>query len=212
MDNFQVVVYVIIVVIYIISRVMKAKKKADLPSPPFPGSLPNQGAPSTDSQPKPFTTSRDPRQMTFEDLLKEFTGNKEEQTEVVSGPPAQEQQYKTISRETMTSETRPLSDPNPYEYSSPYENTSPYGTPAEERYHPEEYETIKSYDDSPVTSNKVTESDTRPVDENKARFSAYATFKGRDLHTANRFKKLLQNRITVKDAVVLKEILETKYF
>ena len=217
MGDLQIVVYIILVMIFIIARVMKAKKKAALPSQSLPRNTRDISPTAPVEQPKPFSTSQDPRKMTFEDLLKEFTEFNEKQPEVITEQPITTQPVKTFHEDKTFRETQPYEDSNPYENTSPYESTASYeATPVyEPAYTPDKpasYESLKSYDDSPVTSKKVTVADTKPIDENKSRFRQYATIKGQDVHNASRFRKLLRNSITVKDAVIMKEILDRKYF
>jgi hypothetical protein len=218
MDDFQIVVYVILVVIYIISRVMKAKKKASMPAQPLPRNTRDLSPSTPVEQPKPFTPSSDPRQMTFEDLLKEFTGYNEKQAEVITERPAASPPVKSFQQGKVTREqSQSYDDRHPYENDAPYEDTPSYeSAPAYEQPYSydqtESYETLKSYDDAPSTSQTVNIEDIKPIDENKERFRAYESRKGQNVHTAIRFRNLFNNNITLKDAIIMKEIFDTKYF
>ena len=199
MDDFQIVVYIILVVIYIISRALKAKKKAVPPQSGKPNIPQEYEEVEPREIPKPFNQPTSQQPVTFEDLLKEFTGYKEEEEETArpESPVVKE------IRETVVE--------NPYlKYNQPEYKDPSY----------EEYETLEkidykepvSYDDLFKGPEKIIESDTEPVDENKGRFGSYASVREYDVHTATRFRKLLHNPTTVKDAVILKEILDRKYF
>lgn len=197
MDDFQIVVYIILVVIYIISRALKAKKKAVPPQSGNPRIPQDIEEPGTEEIPEPYNPPVS-QPVTFEDLLKEFTGYKEE-----SEPARPESAVVKEIKETVVE--------NPYlKY-----NQADYRKPAYQDYDSTEdiiHNAPVSYDDIYKGPEKMIEKDTEPEDVNEGRFDKYASFKEYDVHTAARFRKLLHNPMTVRDAVILKEILDRKYF
>lgn len=77
MDNFQFWFYIIVAVIYVISRVLKKKDQA-------PGNLPDNDRPFTSSE--NTGSGKGERPLTFEELLKEITESKKE----IPGKPYQQ--------------------------------------------------------------------------------------------------------------------------
>jgi hypothetical protein len=197
MDDYQVIIYIILVVIYIISRALKAKKKID-PTVRPPEQRYEETGPYPESASKPFNTTPKPRQLTFEDLLKEFSGYEEKESH---SAPAEtetaELPYKTVTK------------PETREYQS-YE--SPGNFPTYKYEEAKSLESLVSYEDMYQSPGKVEQADTKHADINESRFKEYTSYKGFDIHKAGRFRKLLHNATSMKDAVVLKEILDRKYF
>ncbi len=46
----------------------------------------------------------------------------------------------------------------------------------------------------------------------KKRFDEYKIEEGRNIHVAKRYREMLHNKDSIKDAIILKEILDHKYF
>ncbi|HLF32971.1 MAG TPA: hypothetical protein VI583_01960 [Cyclobacteriaceae bacterium] len=197
MDDYQVIIYIILVVIYIISRALKARKKID-PTilPPQQRYEENESYPET--APKPFDAPSKPRQLSFEDLLKEFSGYEEK--EVHPAPAESETANYPYKTETKP-ETR--------QYQS-YE--SPENFPSYNDEEGKSLESLVSYEDMYQSPGRVEKADTKHADINEIRFKEYASYQAFDIHKARRFRKLLHNSTSMKDAVVLKEILDRKYF
>mgnify|MGYP001552152112 CR=1 FL=1 len=180
MDDLELYIYIALGVIYFLSRAFRKKKPA----------APPQNQRNADSRSDYDQTSQKEKPVSFEDLLREFTGQKE----------------------------KPV-----YDYEE--ENEGPDETYNEDNYYQEEeqnkeeYETeeeleYKSYDEV-YNVNK----DLKTLDEQvdleltkKKRFEEYKIEKGVNIHTAKRFRELLQNKDSIKDAIILKEILDRKYF
>ena len=197
MDDFQVIIYIIIVVILFVSRVLKARKKAEQPGPPAPKRY-EETEVYPDTNPKPYNTSPKPRQLTFEDLLKEFSGYENKEKELA---PAKPDTYQIPPKAELR--------PEPQEYRS-YE--SPDAFPTHEEEEARSLESLVSYEEMYHEPGMVSISDTKSVDINEDRFTEYESHLKIDIHKANRFKRLLRNSISIKDAVILKEILDRKYF
>jgi hypothetical protein len=180
MDDLELYIYIALGVIYFLSRAFRKKKPA----------APPQNQRNADSRSDYDQTSQKEKPVSFEDLLREFTGQKE----------------------------KPV-----YDYDE--ENEEPDETYYEDNYYQEEeqnkeeYETeeeleYKSYDEV-YNVNKALKTLDEQVDlelTTKKRFEEYKIEKGVNIHTAKRFRELLQNKDSVKDAIILKEILDRKYF
>jgi hypothetical protein len=214
MDDFQIVVYIILVVLYIISRAMKARKKAMTPPPQRPGRPTVQDSAPVES-PAPYNRPEQPKQLTFDVLLKEFTVYEEKD----ESKPAIPQTIKDVYR------AEPVQQPpvNPYaRYSRMTEDddeAQSLETIGEEAQSLEtigeeaqSLESLVSYEDLYQSPGRVTDADTRKADENESRFKKYISLKSFDLHHAGRFRSLLSNPTSIRDAVVLKEILDRRYF
>lgn len=180
MDDLELYIYIALGVIYFLSRAFRKKKPA----------APPQNQRNADSRSDYDQTSQKEKPVSFEDLLREFTGQKE----------------------------KPVYDYDE-ENGEPDENYYEDNYYQEEEQNKEEYETeeeleYKSYDEV-YNVNK----DLKTLDEQvdlklttKKRFKEYKIEKGVNIHTAKRFRELLQNKDSIKDAIILKEILDRKYF
>ena len=129
--------------------------------------------------------------------MKEFTGVKDEPEEPEPLFPVQE-----IKKETYQ---------NPYlkESQLVFESDSPRNYQIPEAEKTTQY---FSYDNAYKEPEKIVKADLDEIDVNKGRFGQYASYKTYDVHNSRRFRKLLHDPISIKDAVILKEILDTKYF
>ena len=175
MDDLELYIYIALAAIYFLSRAFRKKK----PVPPPPKQR------DTDSGGGYKQAPRTEKPVTFEDLLKEFTGQKEKP----------EYEY----------------EEEPEEFEESY--TQEAGQSAGE-YATEEEVSYKSYEEV-YNTNK----DFLTLDEqvklgqaDRKRFEEYKLEEGVNIHTAKRFREMLQNKDSIKDAIILKEILDHKYF
>ena len=197
MSDIQIIVYILLIVIYIISRAMKAKKKFIPPETGKPGFPQDIDETEAAEIPRPYNPPVS-QPVTFEDLLKEFTGYKEPEVTSKPQPEADREIKKAVVENPYLKYNRPDVRENSRQDYRSLEQIS--------------YEEPVSYEDIYKGPEKMVEADSEPIDENKSRFVTYATLKEFDLHTSSRFRNLLRNPMTVKDAIVLKEILDRKYF
>jgi hypothetical protein len=189
MSDLELYIYIGLVLIYFLSRAMRKKKPQ---KPPIQRSV----NPARDTQEK---TSTEVRPLTFEELLKEFTGQKEEETPVVEAE-----------------EPGSLEEPSPgvYEYGTDDRSgENEYDDNHSETY--ENYdETYKSYEEVYDHQGKLITLDEQ-VDLSSAgrkRFEKYKIDKAENIHIARRYKNMLMNQDSIRDAIILKEILDRKYF
>jgi len=198
MDDFQIVVYILLVVLYIISRALKAKKKV---VPPPDSQHSEFGKPESGQigdVPNPYQIPDKLPPVTFEDLLKEFTGAKEEPQNLPDSIPT----IKEIKKDRYENPYVPVVKPA-------YEQKT---YPTYKFSEPEEPSEHFSYDDMYKGPEKLVLTDTDKIDINKGRFGAYYSEKTYDVHNSAHFRKLLHDPISLKDAIILKEILDRKYF
>ncbi len=179
MDDLELYIYIALGAIYFLSRAFRKKKQAPPP----------QKHRNTDSGGGYEKAPRTEKPVTFEDLLKEFTGRKEKP----------EYEYEEEPEELEESYV----DGN---YNKEEKFTEEYETQEESRY--------KSYEEV-YNVNK----DFKTLDEQvnlesaeKKRFDEYKISEGVNIHTAKRYRDLLRNKDSIKDAIILKEILDCKYF
>jgi hypothetical protein len=180
MDDLELYIYIALGVIYFLSRAFRKKKPA----------APPQNQRNSDSRSDYDQTSKKEKPVSFEDLLREFTGQKEEPV---------------------------------YEYEE--ENEDSDASYVEDSYYQEEEQARKKYKTTEDVEYKSYEEmynvsqDLKTLDEQvdlemtkKKRFEEYKIEGGVNIHTAKRFRELLQNKDSIKDAIILKEILDRKYF
>jgi len=179
MDDLELYIYIALALIYFLSRAFRKKKPVAPPRKP-------QDANSSDGYEQDH---RKEKQVTFEDLLREFTGQKKE--------PEYEYEERPEEYEESHSEEK---------YYHDEESTEEYPTEEEVGY--------KSYEEV-YSMNK----DLKTLDEQvrlemaeKKRFDTYKIETGRNIHVAKRYRKMLHNKDSIKDAIILKEILDHKYF
>jgi hypothetical protein len=180
MNDLELYIYIALALIYFLSRAIRKKK----PVRP-PAQKPRSASDDTYQSASPKE-----RPLTFEDLLKEFTGQKEAETL---------EEEKLIETTEMSSSERK----NEYEEDLYAENYNSY---KEDSY--------KSYEE--VYNNSK---DLKTIDEQvslnvigRKRFDEYIIEKQENIHVANRFRKILKNSDTIRDAIILKEILDRRYF
>ena len=172
MDDLELYIYIALGVIYFLSRAFRKKKSV----------TPQQNKRNADSAQDYDEDTRTEKTVTFEDLLREFTGQKEE---------------------------------SKYEYEEEVEEPdSSYVEESPREYAATEEVEYKSYDEV-YNVNK----DLKTLDEQvnleatgKKRFEEYKIEEGVNVHTANRFRELLRNKDSIRDAIILKEILDRRYF
>jgi hypothetical protein len=127
----------------------------------------------------------------FEDLLKEFTGKKD--------VPVYEEEEEFIEvEEENTADRKYVKEIDQF--------VDEYDTNHEDNY--------KSYQDPyPNKGNlKTLDEQVQIKTAPSKRFDAYKIEKNVNIHTAKRFRKLLKNKDSVKDAIIFKEIFDRKYF
>jgi hypothetical protein len=175
MDDLELYIYIALGAIYFLSRVLRKKK----PAPP------PQKHRNTDSGRGYEQTPRTEKPVTFEDLLKEFTGQKEKP----------EYEYEEEPEELEESYTQEVE-----------QSAGEYATEEEVSYksYEEVYNVNKDY--------KTLDEQVKLELAEKKRFDEYKISEGVNIHTAKRFRDLLQNKDGIKDAIILKEILDHKYF
>jgi hypothetical protein len=182
MNDLEIYIYIALAAIYFLSRAFRKKNPA---KPPRPTSR-------TSSENGYEHPARKEKPLTFEDLLKEFTGQKEEPVTEVHEEEIEEESYKSLEQEYINSEEQP--------YSAEYEthDESQYKS-YEEVYGKGEH--LKTLDEQVQINEPV-----------RKRFEEYKIEERLNIHTASRFRELLKNKDSIKDAIVLKEILDRKYF
>jgi hypothetical protein len=179
MDDLELYIYIALGLIYFLSRAFRKKKPV---TPPPKRQETNSGGGYQQDPAKE-------KQVTFEDLLREFTGQKKEpEYEYENEPDEYEESYNE--------------DKYYQEEESAVESTL------------EEETGYKSYEDV-YSMNKDLKTLDEQVDldvSEKKRFAVYKIEEGINIHTAERYRELLQNKDNIKDAIILKEILDHKYF
>lgn len=175
MDDIQLYIYLALALIYFLVRALRPKNtnqsEQDLP----------------ESWPKNKKTPRIPekdRSMTFEDLLKEYTGSQEE-------PSA-----------TTESESEEVEIAQPEEEYKSYEGYNDYKKGS-----------YVDYDDLVEESGnlKTLDEQVKIEDTVKSHASGYE-IEETDSIRAHHFRQMLMNRNSLQEAIILKEILEPKHF
>lgn len=180
MNDLELYIYIALALIYFLSRAFRSKK------PQGPPRQSGKRQPVTDNE----QSSSGEKSVTFEDLLKEFMGQKEEEIPAVP---------EEIISDEISGEKKA------------HDLTESYAEPTYPTYEETAY---KSYEE--VYSNT---GDLKTLDEQvslnlpgRKRFDKYKIQEQENIHAASRFREILQNRNSVKDAIILKEILDRKYF
>jgi hypothetical protein len=190
MSDLELYIYIGLILIYFLSRALR-KKKTDNPPVQKSGSPSNRDAYEK--------ASTEERPMTFEDLLKEFTGQREEVTPTVE------------VEEPVEVETNPQDESSiENEGETSYNDYKSYNENLYENYE----ETYKSYEEVFGKQDELVTLDEQ-VDFNRPRgkrFEGYKIQEEENIHVAQRCRKMLMNRVSIKDAIILKEILDRKYF
>lgn len=167
MDDIQLILYIIFAVIAILSQVFKAKKKN--------GQAPSQS--NTSQQPP----SRKEQPKSFEDLLKEFTG---EQTKTVESRPSwEETKYETYE------------DDYEEEYQNDDEIRQTYNRSVKEAKELKTIDELVDLKDDRHTGN----------------FTHFAGYEEEGEEVRNEWQELLSSPEGAKKAIILSEIINRKY-
>lgn len=192
MDNLENYLYLVFAVIYIISRILKAKPKNAEPAP-RPSRQPAEPVfeTNTDSAPAPRKT------MSFEDILKEFEKN-------ISGIPEEKPEPVMESRRQITFSEKEKPEVEEYETyeGTGYENTT-YNRPAHEY---EKYQTI-AYEDTNFQHETSYDLDL----EKRLEFLRNEKYTIQN-NRASELIRMLREPGGAKNAIVLGEIINRKYF
>ena len=170
MENIETLLYIAIGVVYLISRVLKARKKAAPPRPrqtPQAPQVPTQGSPQQTQPKKTFS---------FEDILKEFE--------------------QSLSGEDEYEEPEPVREVRE-------EIPRPVAAQPQERK-PSRYE---AYEGTAVSSKESEES----LEGRQGEFSRNEKYSIKE-DVVNDYVKMLQDPDGFKNAIVLSEIINRKYF
>jgi len=181
MKDLELYIYIALAVIYFLSRAFRKKKSVKPPTSRQVTASPHDYEDS----------SKKEKPLTFEDLLKEFTGQKD--------VPVNEDAEEFVNVEEE--------DPSGRKYVKDSDQF-------DEEYDTHNEDSYKSYEE--VYSNK---GNLKTLDEQvhinaaaRKRFDEYKIEEKVNIHTAKRFRELLNNKDSVKDAIILKEIFDRKYF
>ena len=178
-------IYIIIVAIYFLSRMLK---KAEQPGAPGADNKPErrrQGPPQTPS-------AEVPRQLTFEELLREITEGKKIQRPAPPPPqPLPERRYQPVERE-VDEEARSLEEIPEAEY---------------------DVRSPRSYEESRRQAYQHTSlEETLKLKDTAMDFGKFKVFETQQKsQLLDRYKRILRNPDTLKEAVVLSEILKRKF-
>jgi hypothetical protein len=182
MNDLEIYIYIALALIYFLSRAFRKKKPA---KPPRPTSR-------TSSEEAYEHPSQKEKPLTFEDLLKEFTGQKNEPVSDVQEEEIEEESYKSLEEEYINSEEQP--------YSAEYETYDESNYKSYEEVYGEGKH-LKTLDEQVQINEPV-----------RKRFDEYKIKEEINIHKASRFRELLRNKDSIKDAIILKEILDRRYF
>lgn len=182
MSDLELYIYIGLVLIYFLTRVLKQKKT---PRPPgdYKDSAPGD-------QGHDFRPKRE-RPMTFEELLQEFTGTKE---------PPQTVLPDEIKVEEHEAEMEPVAENHEYQT---YEGYDDYKTSS-----------YTNYDEVFEKGRNLTTLDEQidlgePIEK---QFEAYESTSGAEIcDRARKYRRMLMKRDSLRDAFILKEILDPKY-
>ena len=169
MDNLENYLYILFAVIYIISRIIKARGKQKQGTPQQPGQHKGQPAHQQTQKPK--------KAFSFEDILKEFEKNLAGEEEVAHEKPLP---VKEIRHEK----------PAPVPVTQIEQKPSKYDS-----YQGKEYKSIKEEIEESQSSSFTRNEKYTLADE-----------------VANEYVSMLQNPDGFKNAIVLSEIINRKYF
>lgn len=182
MNDLELYIYIALALIYFLSRAVR-KKKPSQPPPRRQGSTTQQGGnPNSDGE----------RPMTFEDLLREFTGQKEVPTNQ-----RRVEEYEDLN--TVVSEEDQYMD-------SEEEMVKSYDMANDGTYM--SYEDVYGYSDNVKTLDEQVSLNA----PKKKRFERYQVKEDENIHIAQRYRELLTDGEGIRDAIILKEILDRKYF
>jgi hypothetical protein len=192
MDNLENYLYLVFAIIYIISRVLKAKPKNAEPAR-RPSQQPAKPVfdTNTDSVPAPRKT------MSFEDILKEFEKN-------ISGIPEEKPEPAWEPRRQITFSEKEEPEVEEYEtYEGASYDNSTYNRPAHEY---EKYQTT-AYEDTNFQHETSYDLDL----EKRLEFLRSEKYTIQD-NRASELIRMLREPGGAKNAIVLGEIINRKYF
>lgn len=172
-------IYIVIGAIYFLSRMLK-KPEPETPEPTGPKRRPEPAAPS-----RPVRTEQTerPRQLTFEELLREIT----EAKQTPRPEPVPEPQYRGYE-EVPESEARGLEDVTANEAN-----------------------VYQTYEQTATMERKSLEETLRLADT-EVKFGKFEAFREQQRETrAEEYRKLIRNPASLRQAVVMSEILARKF-
>ena len=192
MDNLENYLYLIFAVIYILVRILKAKPKNQEPAR-RPAQNPNQPVFETESKP----AAAPKKTMSFEDILKEFEKN-------ITGIPAEPTEPVSESRRQITFNKKEEPEVEEYETyeGTGYENST-YNRPEPEY---EKYQTV-AYEDTAFQHATSYDLDL----DKRIEFIRNEKYSIQE-NTRGEFIKMLREPGGAKNAIVLGEIINRKYF
>ena len=180
MDDLQLYIYIALAAIYFLSRAFKGKKPGQRP-----GKIPDSNPIDNKSEdPAPRE-----QPMTFEDLLKEFSGHKKE-------------------KELEKFEEEEVDDINEYEKELTSQHVE---EPSYKTYNDPEN---SNFDDIYQGQGKYKTIDEQVIIEEpvKERFNEYKIHVVKNANYASRIRRILHSKESIKEAIILKEVLDRKYF
>jgi hypothetical protein len=178
MNDLELYIYIALALIYFLTRAFKPKK-----NPRPPGKYEES---ASDPSETPARPARE-RQMTFEELLQEFTGYKEPpQTEA---PPAYEEQVEEEIQEKKEE----------YQYYEGYDD-----------YKKSSYAEYSSFAEE--KGKMITIDEQISFEEPLERKFEWGVDELVESSYTTKYRKMLQNRESIRDAIIMKELLDRKYF
>lgn len=180
MEDLQLYIYLALAAIYFLSRAFKSKK-----SNRSPGKLPD----SDQHNDRPEDQSQRERPISFEDLLREFSGQKEKK-ELEKYEEAEVDEMIDYEEEIVPEE---IKQPSYAAYNDPV-----YGNYDEVSQGKDKYKTLEEEIEIEKLAND--------------RFNEYKIDKNESANYASRIRKFLHDKDSIKDAIILKEVLDRKYF
>jgi hypothetical protein len=178
-------IYIVIGVIYFLSRLLKKPEQA-------PGEGPDSQQPQRGRQAQAGQGTEKPRQMTFEELLREITEGKQAQPQAPRPRPRQEPQYETLEKD-LGDEARSLERVDFDEA----ENARVF----------QKYEEAKS-----LALERRSLEETLKLEDTVVDFKRFEAFeKKKRRNVLQDYIKIIRNPESLKHAVVMSEILKRKF-
>jgi hypothetical protein len=182
MSDLELYIYIALALIYFLTRVFKPKK-----NPRPPGNYKDSAADTSETPARP---SRE-RQMTFEELLQEFTGYREPPQ--TAAPDFEEE----VKEEKIPEEIQ--EEKEEYQY---YEGYDDY-----------KKSSFTGYNSIPQEERKMVTIDEQvSLDEPLLRKFEWGVDELSESSYTTKYRNMLKNRESIRDAIILKEILDRKYF
>ncbi|HEX8039487.1 MAG TPA: hypothetical protein VF490_10050 [Chryseosolibacter sp.] len=177
-------IYIVIVAIYFLSRMLKKTEQPGAPTADDRPERRRQGQPQTPS-------AEVPRQLTFEELLREITEGKKIQRPSPQPQSLPERRYQPVERE-VDEEARSLEEIPEAEY---------------------DVRSPKSYEQTRRQAYQHTSlEETLKLKDTAMDFGKFKVFETQQKSILlDRYKKILRNPDTLKEAVVLSEVLKRKF-